>query len=234
MCGCPDGAGAGWTGWTWGAWALAGKPWHGRRPAGSGGQAALKGTSSRLSQGTELGEGTGQGAGSVVLAEPARGYLAPSPEAAFLFGSICLQSKHWQPGIPTWALTNANKLGPGFQLICSGQKWLCLPRPRCGRQDPSPTPSPGIQQSCPQRARSPASCQPGGLGLQWDTRSLSLLVTPRHSPGSCRKDMESEARGVWRVADFFFFFLLLVDPSSRKQSQHGNPCGSEFSLFPQP
>lgn len=46
------------------------------------------------------------------------------------------------------------------------------------------------------------------LKLQWDAGdlALSLLVMPRAAPSSCRKDTESKARGVWKVAGFFFFF----------------------------
>lgn len=118
-----------WYGTTWKAWDPAGKPWA---PAGKpwargsgpqwGGRAAFKGTSRRLSPSRELGEGDVQRVGPARLAEQASGYLAQSPKAAFLFGSIRLQSKHWQIGIPTWALTNSNRVGHDFQLICLGQK----------------------------------------------------------------------------------------------------------------
>lgn len=116
-----------WHGTTWNAWVPTGKP----RARGSGprwgGPAAFKGTSSRLSLSRELGEGDVQRAGPALGAEQASGYLAQSPRAAFLFGSIRLQSKHWQIGIPTWALTNSNRLGHDFQLICLGQKCSACP-----------------------------------------------------------------------------------------------------------
>lgn len=104
-----------------------GSPRYGALGCGMGGQAAFQGTSRRLSPSGELGEGDVQRAGPALLAEQAGGYLAQSPEAVFLFGSIRLQSKHWQIGIPTWALTNPNRLGHSFQLICLGQKCSACP-----------------------------------------------------------------------------------------------------------
>lgn len=53
----------------------AGKPRHGLWGCGVGGQASFKGTSRRLSQSRELGEGDVQTAGSALLAEQATGYL---------------------------------------------------------------------------------------------------------------------------------------------------------------
>lgn len=126
-----------WHGMSWKAWVPTGKPQAQGSGPQRGRQAALKGTSRRLSPSRKPGEGDVQRASPALLAEQASGYLAQSPKAVFLFGSIRLQSKHWQIGIPTWALTNSNRPGHNFQLICLGQKCSALPRPGCGKQDPS-------------------------------------------------------------------------------------------------
>lgn len=218
--------------WTWKAESQVQQGSSGPGPLGCGvrWQAAFKGVSRSLSQSRELGEGDVQRAGLVLLAEQAEGYLAQSPRAAFLFGPVCLQSKHWQIRIPTWALTNSNRLGQDFQLICLGQKWLCLPRPGCGEQDPAPNPPTlGSSRAVP---RWLAHLHPASLvvwGLQWDAgdQGLSHLATPRPSPSSCGKDLELEAGGVWKVVGFFLFLKLLVDSSSRKQSFYYGDPGSD-------
>lgn len=116
-----------WHGMSWKAWVPTGKPQAWDSGPQQGRQAAFKGTSRRLSPSREPGEGDVQRAGPALLAEQASGYLAQSPKAAFPFDSIRLQSKHWQIGIPTWALTNSNRPGHNFQLICLRQKCSACP-----------------------------------------------------------------------------------------------------------
>lgn len=196
---------------------LQGSPRHRTLGCGVPGRAAFKGTSRRLSQSREPGEGDVWRAGPAPLPEQASGYLAQSPKAAFLFGSIRLQSKHWQIGIPTWVLTNSNRLGHDFQLICLGQKCSACPglavESRTLLTNPQPSDpaelSPDGSFICILPAWWFGSCL-GMLG----TWGLSLLVTLRSSPSSCGKDLESKAGGVWKVAGFFFFFKLLVDSTA--------------------
>lgn len=67
-------------------------------------------------------------------------------------------------------------------------------------------------------------------GLRWEAGDLGLShpITPRPSPRSCGKDLESKAGGVWKVAGFLFsFFKTTIDSTSRKQSLYYGDPGSD-------
>lgn len=102
---------------------------------------------------------------------------------------------------------------PRLSVDLLGHKWLCLPRPGCGKQDPPPTHRPPTRGSGRAVPRWLAYLHPAswvvwgcsGIPRTWAQVFWSLPGPP---PALVGRNMESKARGIWKVAGLFFFFFL--------------------------
>ena len=180
------------TRWACRAWGPGGKPRHGPQGCGVEGHSAWQGASRRPSQSRNwervMCRGLAQHCWQLKPVDIWR--KVPKQHSVWLYLPAEQTLADWNSHLGSHQLKQAwPRLSVDLlraQVALLAQAWLW----KAGPSSHPPPLYPGIRQSCPQMACLSPSCQLGSLGLQWNTQGLgsSLLVTPRPSPSSCRKE----------------------------------------------